>query len=101
MIDITPIVEALIGLLSAIIVCVVIPYIKGKTNAQQQAEIAQWINIAVAAAEQIYKGSGRGAEKKQYVLDWLNANGMKCDDAAVEALIEAAVFDLNGGKKNE
>ena len=94
MIDITPVVQALIGLLSAIIVCFVIPYIKSKTNAQEQEELAAWVKIAVTAAEQIYKGAGRGKEKKAYVIAWLNANGMTLDDESVNAMIEAAVYEL-------
>lgn len=59
--DITPIIEAVAALIAALIAAVVVPYIKSKTTAQQQAEINAWVKIAVAAAEQIYTGSGRGA----------------------------------------
>ena len=52
--DITAIVEAVFGLVFAIITCVLVPYIKSKTTASQQAEINAWIKIAVTAAEQIY-----------------------------------------------
>ena len=64
MFDITTIIEAVFMLLAAIITAIVIPYIKSKTTASQQAEINAWVKIAVSAAEQIYKGSGRGEEKK-------------------------------------
>ena len=60
--DITPIVKAIITLLCAIITVVVVPYIKSKTTATQQKKINEWIKIAVAAAEQIYKGVGRGVK---------------------------------------
>ena len=53
MFDITVIIEAVFALLAAIITAIVIPYIKSKTTASQQAEINAWVKIAVTAAEQI------------------------------------------------
>lgn len=72
--DITTIIEAAAALVAAVITAVVIPYIKSQTTAQQQAEINAWVKIAVTAAEQIYRGSGRG---------------------------EAAVYELNHGVLKE
>lgn len=66
--DFTPFFQALIALAAAIVTGILIPYIKSKTNAQQQEIISQWVAIAVSAAEQIYNGPGRGEEKKAYVL---------------------------------
>lgn len=95
--DITIIIEAVFALVAAVITAIVIPYIKSKTTAQQQAEINAWVKIAVAAAEQIYTGSGRGEEKKAYVLNWLAEHGVTLDEERINALIEAAVYDLNHG----
>lgn len=95
--DITTIIEAVFALVAAVITAIVIPYIKSKTTAQQQAEINAWVKIAVAAAEQIYTGSGRGEEKKAYVLNWLAEHGVTLDEERINALIEAAVYDLNHG----
>lgn len=95
--NITPIIEAVFALLAAVITAVVIPYIKSRTTVQQQAEINAWVKIAVTAAEQIYKGAGRGAEKKAYVLDWLNAHGVTVDTDKLDALIESAVYDMTNG----
>ena len=67
--DVTSVVEAVLALVGAIITCVLVPYIKSKTTAEQQKEINAWVKIAVSAAEQIYKGQGRGEEKKAYVLE--------------------------------
>ena len=98
MYDITPIVEAVAALIAVVITAVVIPYIKSKTTAQQQAEIKEWVKIAVAAAEQLYKGSGRGEEKKQYVIEWLNEHNITVDMDKIDALVEAAVYQLNQDK---
>lgn len=95
--DITPIVEAVFGLLFAVVVYVLVPYIKSKTTAQQQAEISEWVKIAVAAAEQIYTGSGRGEEKKAYVVKWLRDHGVTVDTEKLDAMIEAAVYELSQG----
>lgn len=97
MYDITPIVEAVAALIAALITAFVIPYIRSKTTAQQQAEINAWVKIAVSATEQIYKGSGRGEEKKAYVIQWLREHGITVDEAKLDALIESAVYELNQG----
>lgn len=95
--DITPIAEAVFALMSVGITAVVIPYIRSRTTAQQRNELNAWVKIAVSAAEQLYKGSGRGAEKKDYVLEWLAAHGVTVDEDKLDALIEAAVFELKSG----
>ena len=89
------------ALVAAVITAVVIPYIKSRTTAQQQAEINAWVKIAVTAAEQIYRGSGRGEEKKAYVLNWLAEHGITLDEDRIDALIEAAVYELNHGVLKE
>ena len=95
-IDITMIVNAVIALIAAIITTFLIPCIRSKTTAQQREELVAWVKIAVAAAEQIYKGKGRGDEKKQYVLDFLEDNGFTVNEDSVNAAVEAAVKQLNG-----
>lgn len=93
--DITPIVQAVFALVAAIITAIVIPWIKFKTTKEQQEEIKQWVKIAVAAAEQIFVGQGRGEEKKQWVLEFLTKYNLKVDMDTIDALIEAAVWELN------
>lgn len=97
MIDITPIAQAVIALVGVVITAVVIPYIRSRTTAQQRAELSAWVRIAVSAAEQLYRGSGRGAEKKAYVLEWLAAHGATLDGDRLDALVEAAVYELGSG----
>ena len=95
--DITIIIEAVFALIAAIITAIIIPYIKSRTTAQQQAQINAWVRIAVSAAEQIYVGSGRGEEKKAYVINWLREHGVTVDESKLNAMIEAAVYDLKSG----
>jgi len=97
--DITWVFELIIAILSCILLNVVIPYIKGKVTEQEYAELLLYIDIAVSAAEQIYVGSGRGKEKKAYVIKWLMDRGFSVDDKRIDAMIESAVYDLKEAAK--
>lgn len=90
-IDLTPILQALIGLLAALITAKIIPWIKARTTTQQQILLQATVDILVSAAEQLY-GAGHGPEKLQYVKDELELRGFTVDTAA----IEAAVRELTG-----
>lgn len=94
MVDLTQIVCYAIGLVVAIVAAFVIPYIRSKTTSEQFASIQLWVGVAVKAAEQLFAGSGRGAEKKAYVLALLESKGLTIDLDSVDAMIEAAVLDL-------
>lgn len=97
MTDLTPILKLAAYVLGIIISLYVLPYIKSKTTTQQQAEINEWVRIAVTAAEQIYSGPGRGNEKKAYVIAWLANNQIKIDEKALDSIIESAVHELRNG----
>ena len=97
MFDITPIIEAILGLLAAIITAIIVPYIKSRTTAEQQAQIDAWVKIGVTAAEQVFTGAGLGDEKKAYVIDFLKKHGYILDDERIDALIESAVFEMKNG----
>ena len=93
--DITPVVNAVIALAAAVVTVFVIPWVKSKTTAAQREEINAWVKIAVTAAEQIYSGSGKGKEKKKYVLDFLAEKNLKIDEESVDLMIESAVKEMN------
>ena len=95
--NITPIVQAAAVLLAAVITTFVVPYIKSKTTAAQQSQINAWVRIAVSAAEQIYNGPSKGKDKKAYVVEWLRQHGVTVDEPQLDALIEAAVYELKTG----
>jgi hypothetical protein len=95
LIDLTTIINALIALFSAVITAFLIPLIRSHTSAVQCDRIQSWVKIAVAAAEQIYTGPGKGAEKKSYVLALLNKRGFTYDESSIDALIESSVKMLN------
>ena len=103
MIDITTIIEAAVKLIAAVTCVVIIPYIKTLCSASQLKSIDAWIKIAVAAAEQIYS-STQGAEKKQYVINYLTDKGLKVNTRDLDKLIEASVLELHSelyGKDKE
>ena len=92
--DITPIIEAAFMLIAAVITAVIVPYIRSKTTDTQRAELQALARIAVTAAEQPYVGTGKGKEKKAYVLEWLNERGITVDSEKLDAMIESAVYSL-------
>lgn len=94
MMNVTPIVEALILLVVAFIGCFVIPFVRSKTTAAQRQELQAWITLAVQAAEQLYAGQGRGEEKKRYVVEWLENHGIYIDADQLEVMLESAVYAL-------
>ena len=97
MFDITTIIEAVFALIAVVVTAIVIPYIKSKTTAAQQATINSWVRIAVAAAEQIYVGHDRGGEKTAHVLNFLKSKGITFDAESVDLMIESAVYELTRG----
>lgn len=94
MIDLTPIMEAIIALVVAVITAFVIPWLKGKIDADKLEQIKLWVTVAVETAEQLYNGTGRGEEKKAYVVKFLQEKGFTIDPDSLDKLIEAAVFNL-------
>ena len=97
MIDITPVIEAVIALVAAVITCFLVPCLKAKYGADKLAEIQKWVRIAVEAAEQIFSGSGMGEAKKAYVLEFLASKGFTLDADSIDKMIESAVLEMNKG----
>lgn len=96
--DWTPIIEAAIALLAAIITCFVVPFVKSKTTESQQQTLEFWIRSAVRYAEQIYKDKEKmGALKKEEVLAFLDKLGLLDENnrEIVDKKIEAEVYSLN------
>ena len=97
--DITPYLIGFLSLLALFITTWLIPMIKSKTTVEQQEVIQALANIVVYAAEQLFKGTGKGAEKLAYALEKLHerlaAYGIKLDSEALRPYIEAAVKSLN------
>ena len=87
MIDLTGIVQAILALLAAMVTYKLIPWIKSKTTAEQQALLTATVKTLVYAAEQLY-GAGKGAEKLAWVEQELINRGFTIDTAAIEAMVK-------------
>ena len=85
-IDLTPIFQAFIGFLAALITHKLIPWIQARTTAQQQEMLRAAVSVAVYAAEQLY-GAGAGKEKLMYVKGQLAKKGYKIDVDEIEASV--------------
>ena len=96
--DITPIVEALIAVLSAVITGFFIPLIKSKLTAEKSEALKFWVGIAVNAAEQLY-GSNTGQQKKEYVVSFLLSKGIVFNIDEVTAMIESEVYKLSASSE--
>lgn len=93
-IDLTPIIQAVIALIAAIITAKVIPWIKAKTTNEQQAMLKAVTTTLVFAAEQIY-GAGNGDVKLDYVVEQLNKQGFTADVNMIEATIRENLIPLH------
>ena len=94
MIDLTPIIEAVTGLAVALILYVLIPWVKSQRSNEDVRELMAWVKIGVQAAEQIYNAND-GSEKKKYVLNFLETQGYHIDSAEIDSAIESAVLELH------
>lgn len=86
--DLTPLLEAIIGLVIMICARYFVPWLKSKLGQQKYNVTIEIVRMLVMAAEQLYKGSGRGEAKLQFVEAELAARGYKIDRAAIEAMVK-------------
>lgn len=98
------IILAFIPVLGTIITYFVVPYIKTSIGTEKLAQYQEWATLAVKCAEMLWIESGKGEEKKAYVVDFLNnlfnKKKIVITDEQIEILIEAAVLELNKDKKD-
>ena len=94
-IDLTPIFQAVIALLAALVTYKLIPWIKSKTNEQQRANLESAARIAVYAAEQIY-GANKEAnnQKLEYAMKRIREAGFDIDVDAAREAVEHAVYEM-------
>lgn len=92
------IITLLISLIGVVLTYFVVPWIKSKTTTQQLDMIKLWVNIAVAAAEQMKAAGLIKDDKKAYVIKFVRDKGVTITDKELDALIEAAVYEINKAK---
>ena len=94
-IDLTPLLQALVGVLALVITRYFVPWLQAHTTAQQLAKIDYWHTVAVTAMEKAY-GAGHGPEKLAGATEYLKGKGIIVDAKIVDSLIQK--FFKNGKK---
>ena len=90
MLDLTPIVEAIIGLAATAITVFLIPWLKEKFGHEKLEKANAWVDIAVLAAEKLY-GAGNGDAKLEYAENFLAKHKIKLDFDTLKAMINAKI----------
>ncbi len=85
-IDLTPLFQAVIAFLAALVTYKLVPWVQARTTAQQQEMLRAAVSVAVYAAEQLY-GAGSGKEKLMYVKGQLAKKGYRVDIDEIEAAV--------------
>lgn len=93
-IDLTQILQAVIGLIAALVTYKLIPWISARTTQTQRANLAAAARVAVFAAEQLY-GAGGGEDKLAYALTKLRSKGFDLDADTLREAVEAAVYAMS------
>lgn len=90
---------ALISIISALATGYLIPLLKEKTTLTQRENAVILVNLAVGAAEQMYKNLGKDFDRKAWVVAKLAQYNIKMTIAELDVLIESAVYELNQAQK--
>lgn len=109
LIDITPIILAVIALCTVLLTSFVIPKLKAKhpqeeiDKALNQLEVYK--NVAMLACrmvEQLYPGMAQTKfnEARNFMVDYLTKAGIEIDEDQVTAAIESAVLEINKTLRN-
>jgi hypothetical protein len=100
------IIALLIPVIMTVLSGFIIPLIKAKIGQEKLATIVKWVTYAVKGAEMIYFGeTGKGLDKKEYVIkfinDLFNKKKTVITKEQIEVLLESAVAELNKSKLQE
>ncbi|MEG1813796.1 MAG: phage holin, LLH family [Clostridia bacterium] len=85
-IDLTPLFQAVIAVLAALITGKLLPWIKVRTNEVQRERLAAIVHTLVYAAQQLYK-NGEIQDRLDYVQEALLERGYTADRDAIEAAV--------------
>ena len=90
MLDLTPLVEAIIALAAAAITMFLIPWLKARYGNETLEKARGWVQIAVYAAEKLY-GAGNGDKKLAYAEQVLAQHKIKLDTLTLKAMVDAEI----------
>lgn len=93
------VVRIVFAVLSLVITYYILPFINELTEKYKNERFENFVSDSVRAAEQIIKGSGKGAIKKEKVLnevtEWLKKHNINVSEEVVNTMIESIVFTMN------
>ncbi len=98
MVDITPILVAIITVLGSIVTAYVIPLLKSKISTDKQQVVLSVADAVVLAVEQVFialDGPDKKAQAVERVKAWLAKYQITVDDSVIDDAIEAAVKRMN------
>lgn len=90
MLDLTPLLEAVIALAATAITVFLVPWLKERYGNETLEKARHWVQIAVYAAEKLY-GAGNGDLKLAYAEQVLADHKIKLDTATIIAMIDAEI----------
>ena len=97
------IIKIIVTVLVVVIGVYLVPIIKEKIGAEKYNKIIGYVKYGVNAAEQMFKDTGLGEKKKEFVLNFVNEMLGKVNYSLTEeelnVLIESAVKDMNDAKE--
>lgn len=101
-IDLTPLLQAILGVVSALITAYLIPWIKSHTDANKRNFVLSLVETAVLWVEQVY-WEETGEEKfrlaKERVENELAEHNIKVDADTLTAMIEEEVLKIHNELK--
>lgn len=97
------VVLTLLPVIGAVLTYFIVPYLKASIGAEKLEQYKEWTRLAVTCAEMLWAESGRGEDKKEYAVKFLdrlfNSKKVMLTKEQINVLIEAAVLELNHGMK--
>ena len=90
MMDLTPLVEAIIALAATAITVFLIPWLRERFGNEKLEKARGWVQIAVYAAEKLY-GAGNGDAKLAYAQEVLAKHKIRLDTKTIMAMIDAEI----------
>lgn len=87
-----------VPILGAIVTGFLVPYIKAKISATRLAQIAEWTEKAVRAAEVLFDAPQCGSKKREYVICFIdrmfNSKKQIITKDQIRVLLEAALGQM-------
>lgn len=100
MLDLTPIIQAIIGLAATAITVFLIPWLRERFGNEKLEKARGWVEIAVLAAEKLY-GAGNGDAKLAYAEKVLAEHKIKLDFDTLKAMVNAEIKKMEQGEQKE